>query len=292
MAVGAQRSNLMTIPTDCPQRDERLGWLGDAALSAGSIALNFAAGPLLRGYAETIASALGPDGSLPDIVPHVVGGGRPGDMSWTAAFAEVVQVVWRAEGDAAWVSAMLPGLLRHVAELDARAARGLASITAPYGDWCAPPATPGGGQGPRPAGAFTASFSYIRTVDQVAALARVAGNATAAAALEARAAALRAAFAAAFRRNGTWDNDVMTARVLPLALRLPGTDAGPLVAALRARRGHFSTGILGFRHLFAALDAHGEAERALAVLLRTDYPSIGYNFANGKETATTNLWEV
>ena len=41
MAVGAQRSNLMTIPTDCDQRDERLGWMGDANLSGESMALNF-----------------------------------------------------------------------------------------------------------------------------------------------------------------------------------------------------------------------------------------------------------
>ena len=118
------------------------------------------------------------------------------------------------------------------------------------------------------------------------------GNATATAAMEARATALRTAFRAAFLRNGTWDNGVMTAHVLPLALGLPEAEVQGLVAELRAHRDHFTTGILGFRHLFTVLDAHGEADRALAVLLRTDYPSIGYNFANGKEAATTNLWEV
>ena len=175
MAVGAQRSNLMTVPTDCPQRDERLGWLGDVALSAETLSLNFAAGPLLRGFAETVAAALGPDGSLPDVVPRVRFGARPGDMSWTAAFAELVQVVWVLQRDVAWVRAMLPRLLAHVAELDARASRGLARIRGSYGDWCAPPRARGGGPGARPAVAFTAAFSYIRTVDQVAGLARVGG---------------------------------------------------------------------------------------------------------------------
>ena len=175
--MGAQRSNLMTIPTDCCQRDERLGWMGDAALSAESISLNFAAGPLLRGFTETVAAALGTDGSLPDVVPRVRYGGRPGDMSWTAAFAELVHVVWRLQSDAAWVRAMLPRLLSHVAELDAQAAHGLAQIRASYGDWCPPPPARGHGQGAKPAVAFTASFSYIRTVDQVADLARIAGMA-------------------------------------------------------------------------------------------------------------------
>ena len=118
------------------------------------------------------------------------------------------------------------------------------------------------------------------------------GDAAAAAAMEARAAALRTAFRAAFLRNGTWDSGAMTAHVLPVALGLAEAGVRGLVAELRAHRDHFTTGILGFRHLFAVLDAHGEAERALAVLLRTDYPSIAYNFANGKEAATTNLWEV
>jgi hypothetical protein len=83
MAEGAQRSNLMSLPTDCPQRDERLGWLGDASLSGESIALNFDAGALLSGFVENIVDEMGEDGSLPAVAPSVSGcasQGREGEI--------------------------------------------------------------------------------------------------------------------------------------------------------------------------------------------------------------------
>ena len=71
LAVGAQRSNAMTLPTDCDQRDERLGWTGDADLSSDSICLNFHCGPFLASFADTMADEMGdasnpPVGSLTD----------------------------------------------------------------------------------------------------------------------------------------------------------------------------------------------------------------------------------
>ena len=71
LAVGAQRSNSMTVPTDCDQRDERLGWTGDADLSSDSICLNFHCGPFLASFADTMADEMGdasnpPVGSLTD----------------------------------------------------------------------------------------------------------------------------------------------------------------------------------------------------------------------------------
>ena len=59
MAVGAQRSNLMTVPTDCDQRDERLGWMGDANLSGESMMLNFDMPGFFRHFIELISSCLG-----------------------------------------------------------------------------------------------------------------------------------------------------------------------------------------------------------------------------------------
>ena len=71
LAIGAQRSNAMTVPTDCDQRDERLGWTGDADLSSDSICLNFHCGPFLASFADTMADEMGdasnpPVGSLTD----------------------------------------------------------------------------------------------------------------------------------------------------------------------------------------------------------------------------------
>ena len=80
MALGAQASNFMTVPTDCDQRDERLGWMGDANLSGESMVLNFDLGAFFGWWVRYVAMPeLGADGSLPDVSPYVRFGGRPGD---------------------------------------------------------------------------------------------------------------------------------------------------------------------------------------------------------------------
>jgi hypothetical protein len=89
MAVGAQRSNLMSIPTDCPQRDERLGWLGDASLSAESISLNFEAGALLSGFVDGMVDEMGDDGSMPAVAPSVC---KPRDGGQAVAVVRPRQV--------------------------------------------------------------------------------------------------------------------------------------------------------------------------------------------------------
>ena len=100
MAVGAQRSNLMTIPTDCDQRDERLGWMGDLNLSGESMMLNFDGLAFFRWWVKRIAlPELLSDGSLPDVSPYVRFGGRPGDVSWTTALPTALFQLWKVYGD-------------------------------------------------------------------------------------------------------------------------------------------------------------------------------------------------
>ena len=86
MALGAQRSNMMTVPTDCDQRDERLGWMGDADLSSQSFMINYDAGNFLTMFMANMDSEVDADGSLTDVVPFVRYGSRPADPSWSAAF--------------------------------------------------------------------------------------------------------------------------------------------------------------------------------------------------------------
>ena len=98
MALGAQRSNMMTVPTDCDQRDERLGWMGDENLSSESMGLNFNAASFLRNFVDAMVSEQGDDGSLPDTVPFARYGSRPGDVSWSTALPQTVHVL-HANGD-------------------------------------------------------------------------------------------------------------------------------------------------------------------------------------------------
>ena len=69
LAVGAQRSNMMTVATDCDQRDERLGWMGDMDLSSDSMCLNFDCGAFAKSFVRAMDDEMEDSGALPDVVP-------------------------------------------------------------------------------------------------------------------------------------------------------------------------------------------------------------------------------
>ena len=144
MALGAQRSNMMTVPTDCDQRDERLGWMGDSNLSGDSIALNYDAAAFLRSWVENMASEENSDGSLPDTVPWVRYGGRPGDVSWSAALVNTLHALWKISGDGSKAVQHWGKVRAQLANVEAQARKGLGKMHTPYGDWCPPPFPMGG----------------------------------------------------------------------------------------------------------------------------------------------------
>ena len=82
------------------QRDERLGWMGDADLSAESMLINYDCGAFFQMFMKNMDSEIDPDGSLTDVVPFVRYGSRPGDPSWTAAFIEVAYQLFKQDGKA------------------------------------------------------------------------------------------------------------------------------------------------------------------------------------------------
>jgi alpha-L-rhamnosidase len=121
LAVGAQRSNMMSVPTDCDQRDERLGWMGDADLSVGTMLTNYDSGAFFGMFMANMASELDQDGSLPDVVPAERWASRPGDPSWTAAFVETAYQLLKIDGDRAVIARFWPQLQRHLSQLAAAA---------------------------------------------------------------------------------------------------------------------------------------------------------------------------
>jgi len=275
--------------------------MGDASLSGESIALNFDAANFFNWWLRyEVAPELGHGvtGSLPDVIPFVRFGNRPGDISWSAAFSSILTVMHSNYADLSAYSDLFEAYRTHMGEVSSQAtqAGGLGKLPTPYGDWCPPPVKMGGGQGPKPSPPLTSAFSYTRMVQQGLALATAAKNATEAARLSALAKQLLADYNAAFYRgNGTYDHGSQTALALGLALGAsPDTPAtvSALLTNLHSKAMHYDTGIIGFRYLFDALEAAGKHDDAMRVLMQTTYPSIGFYFANTLEQATTNLWEL
>eukprot|EP00041_Stephanoeca_diplocostata_P034630 m.1188790 g.1188790 ORF g.1188790 m.1188790 type:complete len:564 (+) comp24554_c3_seq2:1260-2951(+) len=282
MAVGAQRSNAMTVETDCDQRDERLGWMGDANLSYMSISLNFDALKFLYWFVTAMLDELNADGSSVDTVPSVRYGGRPGDISWTAAFISAPYALFKTYGTK-FDSTFYGDMMKQVNNVSYQC-KGEAGTTCPtkYGDWVPPPQTPGQGRGPGPSKPYTSSFSFIGMVDNMIEMGAAFGESNVDSLRKLRSSLVSSFNDAFFHADkASYDTGVMTTYTLPLHLGIvPNASLAEvqknLLAEVVAAKHHSTCGIIGFKFLFEALAAMGRKDDALAVLEQVDYPGVGY----------------
>jgi alpha-L-rhamnosidase len=191
--VWGQLSNLMSIPTDCPQRDERHGWLGDAHLSAEEAVYNFDMAAFYAKFLDDIRLAQRDDGSLPDVAPAYLPRLYPADPAWSAAYATLVELLWTHYGDRRAVETHYEGLGRYIDYLGRNADGGLIRSLGKYGDWCPP-----GGIVPKKTPVeLTSTWYYYHDVRIMARLAAVLGRDGDVRRYEALAASIRTAFNAA-----------------------------------------------------------------------------------------------
>jgi hypothetical protein len=159
----------------------------------------------------------------------------------------------------------------------------------------------GNGQGMKPSKPYTSAFNYVVMTQELAELAKAMGNSTEHDQMAKLATDLVAQFNTAFVKNGTnYDLDMQTNYALALHIGAADGSSSPstkqaqdtLNARVASAKNHHSTGIIGWKFLFDGLKAGGHEDTALAVLEQTDYPSMGYYFANKYEPASENLWEL
>ena len=131
-----QRGNFLSVPTDCPQRDERLGWLADAQVFLPTASLNMDVAAFMTKWGDDILDAQLPDGAFPDVAPRLVVE-REGAPAWGDAGVIVPWTLWRRYGDRRLLERHWPAmerymayLLRHNPDLLWTARRGN-----DYGDW-------------------------------------------------------------------------------------------------------------------------------------------------------------
>jgi len=119
----SQGDNLMGNPSDCPQRDERLGWTGDSALSGEQSSFNFDMSAFYTLWTQNLLDASsniydpmypGSPGAFPNVVPDVLGNPFEPDLSWDSVFPSTIYTVYKAYGDALIVQMQWPHLLQYV----------------------------------------------------------------------------------------------------------------------------------------------------------------------------------
>src|SRR4029453_656615 len=91
------RSNMLSVPSDCPQRDERLGWTGDIAAFGATSTFNFDTHGLLDKFTDDLADAQSANGAFTDVAPAVIGG--EGKAGWADAGVIVPYTMWQRYGD-------------------------------------------------------------------------------------------------------------------------------------------------------------------------------------------------
>lgn len=290
----SQRSNFRGNPTDCPQRDERLGWTGDAQIFWETAAFNMHLTGFTRAFTGMLRDDQAPDGAYPMWSPAPKGLGWNTDTptpGWADAGVMLPYIAYLHGGDRSVVddnwaamTAYCEGILRANPDGLWRDGRG-----ADLGDWLALDAkSPGDETTPKP---LIATAMLARDLDQMAAMAEWTGRD--AAPWRARASRTRAAFADAFLQpDGMVGNGSQTSYILALRLGLvPNAQRGRVGERLAAdivRRGRLlTTGFLGTPLALDALADTGNAALAFDLLLRTDYPSWGYMARRG----ATTMWE-
>jgi alpha-L-rhamnosidase len=278
-------TNLMSVPTDCDQRNERQGWMGDAQTSAEGMMLNFDMAAFYTNFVRDIRDVQDPDGTITDTVPHRYGS-RPADPAWGTAFPLICWYLYQQNGDRRILEENYDGLKKYVEFLHSRAPDNVLRYSY-YGDWVAIEETPG---------AEVSDFYYYYDTLLLSQMAAVLGNSADAATYTQLARQIKDAFNHEFfdAKTGNYANGTQTANALSLFLDLAPKDARGRVAGnltndiLYAHDTHVTTGFIGIRYLMPALTQLGDSHLAYDLAVQTTFPSWGYMLANG----ATTLWEL
>jgi alpha-L-rhamnosidase len=279
-------SNLESIPTDCNQRDERMGWMADAHLYAETAMLNFDMAAFYTNFLRNIRDSQEADGSVPDTVPRARFASGPADPAWGSAYPLLVLYMYQRYGDRRVIEENFDGIRRWTDFLTSRAKDGVLSFSK-FGDWVPVEKTPG---------PLVSTFYYYWSAEIVARSAEILSRSEDAQQYHALAAEIKAAFHKRFfdADTGMYANGTQTSYILPLFLGLaPEEIRGRLQGQLRdnivyAHNTHLATGILGTKYLFPLLTRTGNADLAYELATQTTYPSWGYMVERG----ATTLWEL
>ena len=290
----AIRSNLASVPTDCPHR-EKLGWLEQTHLMGGSIQYNYRILTLYRKLVRDMMEAQLPDGLVPDIAPEFVPfvGGFRDSPEWGSAAVILPWFLHEWYGDFETMAAAYRMMTRYVDYLATKADGGILSHG--LGDWYDLGLNPPGEAQLTPK-ALTATAIYYRDLDLLSKMAAMLKKTGDAAALRRRAEDVRQAFNAKFydRSSGVYSTGSQTAYAMPLHFGLvdEGERArvfGNLVRSIRAGGGALTAGDVGFDYLLKALEEGGASDLIYEMNAREDVPGYGFQLAKGA-TALTESW--
>ncbi|MCS7055718.1 MAG: glycoside hydrolase family 78 protein, partial [Thermoflexales bacterium] len=292
--VWGQKGNFVDVPTDCPQRDERMGWTGDAQVFARTACFNRHVAAFFTKWLGDLAADQLADGNVPYVIPNVLGEHAAGSAAWGDAAVIVPWTVYLCYGDKGILEAQYESMAGWVDYMRRQAGERFVWASGfHFGDWLdyrgSNPLLPA----PVTNSELIATAFFAHGADLMRRVARVLGKEDDARMYDELFAKARAAFNAEFvTPNGRVGPGTQTAYVLALHFdllpeRLRPTAAQRLADAIRKADYHLTTGFVGTPYVCHVLSRFGYTDLAYELLNQESYPSWLYPVKRG----ATTIWE-
>ena len=299
-AVRGIRGNYHSFPTDCPQRDERLGWLGDRFTGCIGESYVFDNKALYLKWLQDIEDAQTESGQLYDIAPRYWGLRPHDNITWTGAYIAVADMLLQRYGCEEGVRRHYDSMRRWLCHSISAGMRDSLMTIDTYGDWCMPPESAELIHSKAPERQTDAAvlstgamYGILQTMQRFALLMQRDSDIIR---YQQLAQGMKRAYNNRFYHydTGGYSNQTVTANVLSLAVGLvpEGEEERVLAHITRVTEtdfdSHVSCGVIGMQYLMRTLTRHGRADLALRLATQTTYPSWGYMLRNG----ATTIWEL
>lgn len=287
-----QKGNFLDIPTDCPQRDERLGWTGDAQIFVRTAAINYHVAPFFTKWLRDLAADQQLDGGVPHVIPDIPAAGY-NSAAWGDAAVICPWTIYQCYGDSQILERQYASMKAWVEYIRVQGEDEFLWNTGfHFGDWLALDAKENSYNGATPKDLIATAY-YAYSTGLLAQAAEVIGHTADAEEYT----DLHQKIVDAFRRefvtpNGRVASPTQTAYALALTFDLleegeRKRTARMLAEHVRENGGHLTTGFIGTPYLCLALTRFGYSDVAFDLLLQEDYPSWLYAIEKG----ATTIWE-
>ena len=292
--VRTQKANFIEIPTDCPQRDERLGWMGDAQIYARTASYNADVAAFFTKWIDDVRESQRPTGAYPDYAPYPYAHGKPGatnGAAWTDAGVIVPHTMWEVYGDTRLIAKHWDSMVKF---MDWRAKedpelKGV-SVGNTWGDWL--------NLGEETPIEYVDICYHAFSAQLMVEMAEALNKKDAAAQYRARFAKAAASFRThwmntALDPSGTPKVQTQSAQVLAVMAGLLPDEASReatvkrLVQLIEKNDHRMATGFLGTKSLLHVLSSHGRNDLACRLFQSRKFPSWGYEVEQG----ATSVWE-
>ena len=284
-----QRGNFLDVPTDCPQRDERLGWTGDAQVFARTASYNFRVDKFFTKWLHDLNASQDEQGRIPHVIPNILGPDSVASAAWADVCTIVPWQMYLTYGQLHFLTDQFDAAKKWVDYVHGAGSEEFLWLDGThFGDWLGLDAPEGSYKGSTDEGLIAGAFFALSTENLVK-MGRALGKNMAE--YEALYDNVRAAWQKRYAAEpGRVFGDTQTGYVLALAFDL--VDQKAPYAARLAQKIHengdkLQTGFVGTPYLLRALSENGYADLAYTLLLQTEFPSWLYPVTRG----ATTMWE-